>query len=397
MFFDQGSNKVSHDFYKESMIYPKPVLNIIADRLLEKSHLKIQLVGYFDAASEAGQDSLAKQRMANVYAILVDSLGVPSDQVAMLEDYEISQKRIDRASDYMVNAENRRVEIYLAEDNLENELELFAPLVVSKPSRLKSGIMFTSELKPFIEIVDWQLIIKDANSKDVVFRSAFKIEPQNNLIDWRENIYWVGNNLNQDVVDVNKQYLYYVQVHDKLGREFKTSAKTFTIECDSIEEHQEYIFLNSFDTAEIYFEFEKARLKDLAEKFCEVNANVENVLKCQFFGYACEIGDFNYNLNLAHLRAEKFRNRFIKLLRENCDQFAGSSSEIINDYILQNLTKDKMKELYQFTGHPGKLNEPIKYCNPCTLREISFPSNLPYKNNLNRRVNILFYTEKRME
>ena len=381
VFFEPGNATVEPDFYVPSTIYPTPVLRIIAERLQEHPDIKIQIAGYFDPVSEAGQDSLAKLRMQRVFDILVNDLGVSEDQISMAEEYDPSQRRINRTPESMVNAENRRVEISVTDRS--NEKFLLSSIPFTQPERLREGVLFTSTITPYLEIIGWRVIVKDNDTKEIVHRANFKIEPGNHLIHWTETSYWDGKDYREQLVPLDHSYSYYMTIEDKLGREFSTSPKKITVMCDSLEQHEEYIFLNKFDEAQFYHSFDEERISKLADELCTRLQNGEN-FKARIFGYACEIGDYDYNLNLAMSRASRFRKLFEKYLKE-----AGYNNDDGEGMLLPNLTKAQMAHFYKLEGNPWKFNEPLTYCNPCTYREISFPANIPYKNIINRRVMIV--------
>jgi outer membrane protein OmpA-like peptidoglycan-associated protein len=379
VFFDEKSTVVNEDFYQEDVIKPKPMLKVIADRLIQNSDFKIQLAGYLDPITEKGNSNLALERMQQVYAILVDSLGVPSRQVGLLKDYDATKRRLERTPEPMVNAENRRVEILFDSDKPDEMFKLFGPLEIIGTPRISDGLVFHSRLKAFIDVTCWQLLIEfqDEMERQVIFRTSFRIDAITNPIDMIDTTVWIGRNNENSQIQLNRSYYYLIKVQDRLGREFTTIPQKFYLKCDFVENQQLQVHLNQFDSVNEFFLFGDKRLMQLADSLCKSPS-----MKIKFSGYACEIGTPDYNLNLAYERAKESRSRFLEILEKKNRQTYSTK--------VQQVDTLRIKDNY-----PGSYAEPIKYYNPCTLKEYIFPLDNAYGRNLSRRVDIVLYSEEK--
>ncbi|MDZ7399010.1 MAG: PorV/PorQ family protein [candidate division KSB1 bacterium] len=376
VFFAQGSNIVDDDFYREDRIKPMPLLKVIAERLIQHPEFKIQLAGYIDPITEKGQNHLAAERMQKVREILVDSLGVPAHQIGLHSNYDIAQRRLERAPEPMVNAENRRVEILFNSDKLEDHFALFGPLEISHPPQISDGLVFISHLKAFVDISSWQLIIQESPSRNNVYRIAFRIDPETHPIDMIDSTVWIGRDNENRLVTLNQRYNYFVYVQDRFGREFTSDTKEFYLKCDMIEDQEVQVHLNQFDSPKEFFAFNELRIDNLVERLCQSES-----LKVKFNGYACDIGGFSYNVNLAHQRAETYLELMRKKLKTKCPSVAIEEKLVPIDPVDVLIKK--------YTGHPGSYAEPFQYLNPCSLKEYVFPLDDPYGKILSRRVDII--------
>ena len=394
VFFDSLSTVVHWDFYKANWIYPYPILKVIADRLKQNETLKINLAGYIDPHGEKGQKDLAYNRMKQVKSIFVDSLEVSSEKVDLLKNYDIIKLRVDRTPERKVNEENRRVEIIFDD---KDKFKLFHPIKMDEKQmmeneRITNGLAFNSELKAYTDITFSQLIITDPATGETIFRTPFNNYPTYDKIGTKGGIVWIGRNTEQRLVQLNHSYAYHIKIQDKLGREFTSIPKEIYLKCTSIvslqKQHLE-VHLKKFDSAEEYFSVNDDRLKELAEELCQSPS-----LKIKFRGYACEIGDDEYNINLAYIRSENVRERFLKMLKLKYEQSENQyeSWNELESRVIENLSKQELKQKYE--GYPGAFNEPIKYYRPCILGEILCSSNDAYIRNLNRRVDVILFTEK---
>ena len=112
-------------------------------------------------------------------------------------------------------------------------------------------------------------------------------------------------------------------------------------------------------------------------------------MKIKFNGYACDIGTFKYNLNLAYSRADSFQTRLLRKLKQKCGGLYATDQ-------VQNIpSKDELKQKH--AGYPGSFAEPLKYYNPCTLKEYIFPVDDAYGRNLSRRVDIILFSEEKFD
>ncbi len=383
VFFDTNSVEVSEEFYVEDPIRPIPMLKVIADRLNLYRDVNIELAGYIDPVSETGKEKLAQERVQKVYSILVDSLRAPSDRVKLKRNYKVTQRRVERIPEPMVNAENRRVEILFDSNNPEEILQLFGPIEIVSNPRISDGLAFEADVIAYVDIVCWQLILKDIVNKKakIVYRTPLKIDPKSNTYDMHDRTVWVGNDKENKLVELNHSYVYEMKIQDKFGRDFYTSPKRFYLKCDFVEEQQLQVHLNQFDSPDELYLFGDKRLMQLADKLCKLPS-----MKIKFNGYACDIGTFDYNLNLAYNRADSFQTRLLRKLKQKCGELSST------DKVQKIPSKDELREKH--AGYPGSFAEPIKYYNSCTLKEYIFPIDNAYGRNLSRRVDIILYHEK---
>jgi len=384
VFFAQNSSKVDADFYQEDRIKPKPMLKVIAERLIQHPEFQIQLAGYIDPVTEKGQNNLATERMQRVKAILVDSLGVPARQIGLRSNYDVTQRRLERSPEPMVNAENRRVEILFDSNNLEEQFALFGPLEIAHPPQISDGLVFHSHLKAFVDVTCWQLMIQEATGRTIVYRTPFRIDPISNPSDMTDSTVWIGRDNENRLVPLNQRYNYMVYVQDRLGREFVSDPKKFYLKCDRIEEREVQVHLNLFDSPKEFFAFNEMRIDKLIDRLCRSDS-----LKAKFNGFACDIGGFNYNVNLAYLRAETYFDLFRKKLKEKCP------SATIEEKLVPNASVEVL--IKKYAGHPGSYAEPFQYLNPCTLKEYVFPLDNPYGKILSRRVDIIVFKKPEAE
>lgn len=382
VFFDENSDLVAEEFYMEDPIRPIPMLKVIADRLNEFKNFKIELAGYIDPISERGQEKLAQQRAQNVYSILVDRWGAPKDRLKLKKDHVITERRVERTPDPLVNAENRRVEIVLDSPNPEQIFQLFGPIEIVGIPRISDGLAFSSKVKAYVDITCWQLIIEDAVANQTVFRTPFKIDPASNTYDMQDRTVWVGNNNENNLVELNRPYRYQMKIQDRFGRDYVTRPKKFYLKCDFIEKQQLQVHLDEFDSVTEFFLFGNKRLEQLADSLCK-----SPLMKIKFNGYACDIGTPGYNLNLAYGRAWESQSRFLEILAEK-----NSQEDSIK--VQQVPSKDELRRKY---GYPGSYAEPLKYYNPCTLKEYIFPLDNAYGRNLSRRVDIILYKDEKLK
>lgn len=258
---------------------------------------------------------------------------------------------------------------------------------MAQNTRITDDLTFHYKLKAYLDIISSHLIIMDPlSTKKVIFRTSFKNDPNTIGIDINGNAIWTGRDNEQRLVLLNRTYEYILKIEDKLGREFVTTPQEIYLKCDLTQIQQLQVHLNKFDSVDEYFDFNKDRMIELAKELCLNSLSS----KIKFRGYACEIGKFEYNLNLAYFRAKTFRERFLEVVKRVCpDQ---ECYENCIKRVEENLTK---KELAQkFEGYPDSFSEPLKLCDPCTLKEIMYLSNTAYGRNLSRRVDIILFNEK---
>ena len=182
---------------------------------------------------------------------------------------------------------------------------------------------------------------------------------------------------------MNLSYKYQIKIQDRFGRDFYTNQKRFYLKCDFVEKQQLQVHLNKFDSRDERFIFGDNRLKQLSDALCNSDS-----LSIKFNGYACDIGTFEYNLDLAFGRAKTFRSRFLDLLKKKNNQ-ADSTK------VQQVPSKDAL--IQKYAGYPGSFAEPLKYYNSCTLKEYIFPIDNAYGRNLSRRVDIILYKEEKLK
>ena len=389
VFFEANSNRISNDYYQQDMLRPVPMLEVISNRMKQNESLKIRLAGYIDVNSESVNTSLAKERMQQIKVILVDSLGVSSDQISFTNDYDITAYNIKKAPGELVSAENRRVELLLTETDNKKFWELFGPVESYESPKMTSGVKLESEVKAYVDIVNWQLQIHENETGKVIYRAPYNIDISKNNIDLKNTIIWDGKDNQQNLVELNKLYRYSILIQDIFGREFSTKMKTVFLECPNIQEQNVQIHLNKFDSSDEYFSFGSDRMLDLVAELIKSPS-----LKVKFNGYSCEIGEFEYNLNLAYSRAENFRNKFIQLLRNEFEK-QNDQTESWEDLLArvqQNITKIELAEKYHNISK--SFSEPLKYCNPCTIKEFIYPHDNPYGRMLSRRVDIILFQQK---
>jgi len=389
IFFDTHSFAVDQDFYKQDWIHPIPVLKVIADRLRENENLKIKLAGYIDSYNETGQSELANNRMKTVYHILIDTLGVSPAQVELAKNYDPTERHIARRPEPMVNEENRRVAIDALDENNETRRQLFGPVEFLELPRITDGQAFDAELKAYTDIVSWQILVREPGQSKPLYRNTFRLDPSSNIFHLHDRAVWVGNDLEEKLVRLNYSYFYQIEIQDKLGRKFLTTPRKFYLKCETVQEQQLQVHSNHFDSVEEYFPFNTNRLMQVADVLIGSPS-----LHVKFQGYSCEIGETDYNLNLAYNRAESFRERFIKILKRKHAEIPNpieTWAELLAR-VEPNLTKAQLAE--KFKGHPGGFNEPIRAYKTCALKEIIYSDNIAYHRNINRRVDIVLFNEK---
>ncbi len=384
VFFAQNSSVVDPDFYREDRIKPKPMLKVIAERLIQHPDFKIQLAGYIDPVSEQGKTNLAVERMQAVKTILIDSLGVPARQIILLSNYDVTKRRLERAPEPMVNAENRRVEILFESKKLDEQYVLFGPIVIPYPAQISDGLVFHSQLKAFVDVSCWQLIIQEGTGRNIVYRTPFRIDPIIHPIDMIDSTVWIGRDNENELVRLNQDYYYFVKVEDRLGREFTSRPQKFYLKCSAIEEQDVQVHLNQFDSPKEFFAFNESRIDSLVDRISRSKS-----LKVRFNGYSCDIGGFDYNVKLAHQRAETYLEVFRKKLKEKCPL------EMIEEKLVPNAPVEVL--IRKYAGHPGSYAEPFHYLNPCTLKEFVFPLENPYGKILSRRVDIILFKQHQAE
>ncbi|MBD3290023.1 hypothetical protein GF337_14540, partial [candidate division KSB1 bacterium] len=390
VFFEKESAEVSADFYNESWLYPLPPLKIIADRLKMREELKIELAGFLDPTSEAGNKALAQERMNRVRSIFVDSLDVPENRVLFRKNYDVNRLRVARSTNEMAYEENRRVEISVIEKNREDELALFGPKEMDQQPLIMDGIDIHADIRAYIDVITWQLLLKQTKTGKIVNRMPLNLDQDSQTgIDRRDHIVWAGLNYEKNIVPLNQRYSYIMKVEDKLGRTFYTRQKKFFVKCDHTQTQELQVHLNQFDSPKEMFTFNEDRLQDIANSLIS-----SPEMRVKFNGYSCEIGLPSHNLNLAYNRAETIRNRFLKVLKSKYDELENppQSWQQIVDRVMLNLTKEELKRKY--AGHPGGYNEPLRYYCPCTLNEIFYSTNDAYVRNINRRVDIILFSEQ---
>jgi hypothetical protein len=390
-FFEKNSSEVESAYYREDWIRPTPLLKAIANSLTKYNNLKIELSGYIDPYYEKDNPQLAQERMRQVYLILVDSLAVTSDQVIINKiNKEITVPRIHLSPDQLIVEENPRVEIRSIKDTDDEKSKIFSPILANENPQIDNGIGFCSTVQANLDIVSWQLHIKDRNDRTTLFRAPFRIDPGSFIMQGRT--VWVGTNEELKLVELNKAYTYSMKIQDQLGRDFYTAPKKFHIQSEYAQDQNVYVFLNKFASAVEYYHFDLQRLERLTMMLINSPA-----MRVKFNGYACEIGSFDYNLDLAYLRADKLRSLFLDLLRKAYEQITDPSEswEELISRVDENLTKAELAK--KFEGYPGNFAEPLKYCRLCSLKEYVFPMNDAYGRNLSRRVDIVFYREMGLE
>ncbi len=389
VFFDKESAIVEKDFYKESWLYPLPALKIIADRLKKRETLKIELTGYVDPLGENSTNSLAMRRMKTVKSILVDTLKVPASQVLLKKDYNVKKLRIENSTDRKAGEENRRVEISVVGNNRADEFALFGPQVMAQNPLISDGIEINSELDAYIDIISWQLLIKEVRTGQIVNRTPFNLNKDSqNGINLSDRFVWAGLNYEKRLVPLNRSYAFIMKIEDKLGRTFLTNQQKFYVKCDNIQNQELQVHLNKFDSAQELFTFNDIRLQDIAEEL--INSPE---MRIKFNGYSCEIGLYKHNLELAFNRAKLIRTKFLGILKSKYNELDNKIQtwQQIADRVEPNITKEQLERKY--AGHPGGFNEPLKYYCPCTLSKIYYSTNDAYIRNINRRVDIILFNE----
>lgn len=391
VFFDKNSSLVKTDYYQKNWIQPVPLLRAIADSLTKNKNLTISLSGYIDPYQEKDFSNLARERMQNVYSLLVDTLNVAPQQVLISKaNHDITAPRIRLTPDQLFVEENMRVEIRSVIDTDDAKSRLFSPIYASENPQIDDGLKFYSTVKANLDIVSWQLQIRDRTGRTVLYRTPIRIEP-GAFIMHGETI-WVGIDEELRLVGLNNQYTYSILVQDQLGRYFVTAPKKIFIQSEFAQDQNLYVFLNKFNSPDEYYHFDLHRLQNLAHSLIK-----SPTMRMKFNGYACEIGSFEYNLNLAQNRADKYRNLFLKLLKE-AYQSTNNPSETWEQLLSRvdaNLSKNELAK--KFEGYPGNFAEPLKYCRLCSLKEYIFPMHDAYGRNLSRRVDAILYRELSLE
>lgn len=391
VFFERNSAKVKTDYYREDWIRPNPLLKAIAEQLQKWDNLRITLTGYIDLNQEKDHPQLAYERMKQVHSILVDTLNLPANQVVIdkLGD-DIAAPRIHLSADQLIAEENPRVEIRLNGANDDEKSKLFGPIQSDENPQIDNGIGFCSSLQANLNIVSWQLKIKDRTGKRTLYRGPLRIEPGSFLMQART--VWAGANEELQLVDLNHDYTYAITIQDQLGREFSTVPKKFRIQSKFAQDQCLYVFLNKFALPEAYYHFDLQRMYGLANLLLK-----SPDMRVKFNGYACEIGTFDYNLDLANNRAARFRKLFLEALQQAYQRAENPSEtwEALIARVDENLSKPELGKKFQ--GYSGNFADPLKYCRLCSLKEYIFPMNDAYGRNLSRRVDVVLYSEMALD
>ncbi|MDZ7262485.1 MAG: hypothetical protein ONB05_10320, partial [candidate division KSB1 bacterium] len=384
VFFDSSLAVVSKEYYRGDVCDPiLPYLKILSDTLKAHPDIIIYLTGFINSDERL---SLARERAEAVKQILIDTLGVPQEQIQIVQPANPRARRIeprkeiwDKKTMAMINEENRRVEFSVeGELKLKHQEIVFGPITLPVEPTIRVGVISDYEVESAMGCVIWQLEVKDKSAQDLKTILAFSALPGKEKIIGQ--IPWNGNDQEGNPVPVDEYYSCKFEIEDELGRKFETMHYPFylTKEVTAIRGEQ-IIALNEFDAAKMTYPFYAKRLVTIAAAL-----KADSTLRVRFKGHTCCLGTQAYNDSLSYERAVALKDLFLAVVRQHFpDEFDTISKQVD---LPTWWPKDKRSDCARGSREP--LTIAIKGC----PEEVLYGNNdTPVGRTLNRRAEIILY------
>ncbi|OQX95499.1 hypothetical protein B6I21_05095, partial [candidate division KSB1 bacterium 4572_119] len=401
VFFEAGSVEFSAKSKTKNETEPDSLLKLFGKRLRKDyPGLKIVLKGFVDLSSEPEQ--IDNKKLSTLRSLFVKQklieYGARESQVVISTTHndatlrlERRSRQVDPAELFMLNEENRRVEIQLPGNlpttkRLEYDKRFFAPRLIlrKKNEILSEKIVFNCEFNSSIPLDNLTIHIRDNEDDPYPIKViSYNSIPETENINF--DIEWDGIKDNGMMIAFNKSFFYWTTLIDKNGKRYESPMKQFYIERDIIVKEKRIFALAKFNKVAPLHEFYLEQLDQV-----EAMMKKDPRIRVRFYGHTDVIGTEERNNDLSSERAMELANWLAKI--------------IDFDYSLTDSLKEKLKlridnPLVKTDEEKQKVYSFGKGENyPLVAKNIVYGDNdSPQGRTLNRRVDIEIYRKETYE
>ncbi len=361
-YFDKGAADVNADYLRRWPL--TPLLKTLAERMKENPGKKIKLQGFADPLVGENSAALADQRSAAVRDELIAGGALP-EQISISTGKVLPERRLPaNAEDREAVLQERRC-VNIIADSATNAV-LFQPISIKIIDSTFTPVGFVVDIKSSEPVTSSALLLHQSNTADSLLVLAPADSTQraiSHLVEWdistASNLRaWVGNS-----------FAYQIHVQDSFGRHFRTRESNARLDSAKMQVRHQVYGPAKFGRAEPLYEFYWGVL------FSELsNMLHDKSLRVRFIGHACSIGSTAINEKLSHLRAAKFRERFLEEIRQRMPE--------------------NYAELQDRVDLAVGLGEtvPLRIDKDISTRVLVGNNRSPLGRVLNRRIEVTFYT-----
>jgi outer membrane protein OmpA-like peptidoglycan-associated protein len=364
IYFDKQSAQIGPNYIDNWVM--DPPLKTFARRLQLNPHIQITLQGTADPNSNENDVSIADERAIAVASVL-KLLGVPEKQISY-KPGELLRKRHtpnNPLDAQWIFEERRRVDITTDE---KYEEALFAPLVNSYYERLPAPIQFNSELKYATPINFARIIWQSKAASDTIDIKPWLIPPNSSpKSEWEidHSPEYIEKNW------LNRNCNYMLMVIDSLNRQFRTPAKYAYAINEILQLERSYYVIAKFAQTRPFYNFYWHNLLEHLPVMLE-----DPNKRIKFIGHGCAIGSDEINKWLSEQRADIFLKIFLSDVEKKYPQLYDQIRSRTDDAV----------------GRGEE--EPIRFKTSDQHEVLLGDNNSPIGRQLNRRVMVLFYTDR---
>jgi len=361
-YFDKGAADVNADYLRRWPLTPP--LTTLAARMKENPGKKIKLQGFADPLAGENSVALADQRSAAVRDELVAGGALP-EHVTLLSGKILPARRLPaNAEDREAVLQERRC-VNIIADSATNAV-LFQPMSIKIIDSTFTPVGFVVNIKASEPVASSALLIYQPRTADSLLVLAPADSTQRAIsypVEWDvatspDPGIWIGTS-----------FAYQIHVQDSLGRHFRTRESSARLDSATMQVRHQVYGPAKFGRAEPLYEFYWGVL------FSELSQMLhDKSLRVRFIGHACSIGSTAINEKLSHLRAAKFRERFLEEIRQRMPE---SYTEL----------QDRV-DLAVGLGE----TVPLRVDKDVSTRVLLGNNRSPLGRVLNRRIEVTFYT-----
>jgi outer membrane protein OmpA-like peptidoglycan-associated protein len=361
-YFDKGSANVNADYLRRWPLTPP--MKTLAERMKENPGKRIRLQGFADPLAGENSAALADQRSAAVRDELIAGGALP-EQIKLLSGKVLPARRLPaNAEDREAVLQERRC-VNIIADSATNAV-LFQPISIKILDSTFTPVGFVVNIKAGEPVTSSALLIHQPRTADSLLVLAPADSTQraiNYPVEWDVATSpdpgdWIGNS-----------FAYQIHVQDALGRHFRTRESIARLDSARMQVRHQIYGPAKFGRAEPLYEFYWGVLFSELSKMLQ-----DKSLRVRFIGHACSIGSLAINEKLSHLRAAKFRERFLDEIRQRMPE---SYAEL----------QDRV-DLAVGLGE----TVPLRIDKDVSTRVLVGNNRSPLGRVLNRRIEVTFYT-----
>jgi outer membrane protein OmpA-like peptidoglycan-associated protein len=301
-YFDKGAADVNADYLRRWPLTPP--LKTLAGRMKTYPKQRLKLQGFADPLSGESA-SLADARSAAVRDELVAGGALP-EQIAILPGKLLANRRLPaNAEDSDAVLQERRCVNIIADS--ATTAVLFQPFNINILDSTFTPVGFMVDIEASEPIISSGVLIHHSKTADSLLVLA-PVDSTRRVIDGP--VEWDLADFSNPGTWLGKAFIYQIHVQDSLGRNFHTREASAKLDSAKVQVRHQVYGPAKFGRAEPLYEFYWNVL------FSELsNMLRDKSLRVRFIGHACSIGSNQINEKLSHLRAAKFRERFLEEIR----------------------------------------------------------------------------------